>query len=132
MPRGYADLMAVPVLELPALSTELVCVPVDVRGDGGAVVVPTGMPLQLALPLSGVQPVTWYSGSWETRSTAHTYQDEDGVWRTMQPPVYLARLLVGPTGAVAMAVGETRDVWVDISPGGVERIIRPSGLVRAV
>lgn len=133
--------MAVPALKVPALTRELVCVPVDVRGDGGAVVVPTGMALQLAVPLAGVQPSDpktgsqpdWYAGSWETRNTAYTFQNEEGVWETWQPPVYLARLLVGSGGgAVVLTVGSTYDLWVDIAPGGTERIVEPSGLVRAV
>jgi hypothetical protein len=125
--------MPVPVLELPAISTELVCAPVEIRDDAGVVVNPTAMALQLALPVAGVQPSAWFAGTWETRTEAHTWQDEGGQWHTWQPPVYMARLLVGPDGgAVATAVGVAYDLWVDVAPGGVERIKRVSGLVRAV
>ena len=81
-----------------ALSTEYVRLQVAAT-VGGSTYNPTADTVQFAFPTSGVQPTTWYSGSWETING-----------------LYYARCLVGPTGGVTtLTAGTTYDVWVKIT-----------------
>lgn len=66
----------------------------------GSDVDPTAEPVSLAFPLVDQPPTVWYSGSWD---------DDDGT--------YFAQCLVGPGGAVELAI-EEYDVYVkvDTSP----------------
>ena len=66
----------------------------------GAAVDPTSpaLPVEMAFPLAGVTPATWYAAAWEA--------DGRGGWRS--------RVLVGPSGAVALGAG-TYDAWVRVT-----------------
>ncbi len=80
-------------LSISVASKQYVRVPIaDVNGND-----PTSDGVQMAFPTPGVDPVTFYTGSWSTLSG-----------------IYYARCLVGPGGAVALGVGYY-DVYVKVS-----------------
>lgn len=58
---------------------------------------PTADVVEAAFPAPGVNPTTWYAGSWETCGN-----------------VYYARVLVGPAGTVTLPVG-TYTMWLRIT-----------------
>jgi hypothetical protein len=87
-------------LEISASSLQYVKVPVAAK-LAGAVVNPTGDVVALAFPTPGAPPITWYTGAWETDSSAST-------------PVYLARTTVGPGGTAVLAVG-SYEIWVKVT-----------------
>lgn len=77
---------------------------------------PTGDVVQFAFPAVGVNPVTWYSGSWET--------DTD----TLGTTIYVARCNVGPSGTVALSAG-TYDVWVKVTDNPEVPVVKVGELV---
>jgi hypothetical protein len=83
---------------LAALATEYLRYQVTAT-VAGAVYTPTSDVVQFAFPVTGAQPSTWLSGSWETVGSN-----------------YFARVLVGPTGGVVtLTAGTTYDVWMKIT-----------------
>lgn len=75
---------------------------------------PTGDVVEVAFKLPGVDPSgpDWHAASWETAGTA-----------------YYARLLVGPTGGLALAVGTYR-MWVRITDAPEIPVLEVPGTVR--
>lgn len=103
-------------LTLSVLSLEYVKIPVAAIKLGSPVD-PTGDVIAMAFPVSGVEPVAgdWKTGSWEIS----TY---NGV------TTYLARCLVGPGGAIALAIG-TYDIWIKITDNPEIPVIHAGQLV---
>jgi hypothetical protein len=68
--------------------------------DAGLPVNPSILPVRLALPAAGVDPVSgdWADGEWE--------HQHDGSWS--------ARILVGPAGTLTPPPG-SRDLWIQVS-----------------
>lgn len=79
-------------LQISIASTQYVRVPVYADGED-----PTNDTVSMAFPVTGVDPASFFSGSWQTL---------DGI--------YYARCLVGPSGAVALTNG-VYDVYVKVS-----------------
>lgn len=117
-------------LQISTGTTEYLCEPVEIFGDDGTPVDLTGMVVEVALPAAGVAPVDWHTGSWGTHTAGPISQrGSDGVWRTFEAPVFLARVLVGPE-AVALTAGESLDMWVRVTTGGPEIVARNVGRVQ--
>src|SRR5215213_2781554 len=89
---------------ISAQSKEYLKIPVSARDNSG-IINPTGDPVAFAFLAPESPPVggtTWTSGDWETATGFGTGD-----------PVYKARCLIGPGGAVALAAG-SYDVWVRV------------------
>jgi hypothetical protein len=83
---------------LSALSTEYLRYQVTAT-VGGNSYNPTSDTIQFAFPLTGVTPVTWYSGTWEAIAGS-----------------FYARILVGPSsGVISLASGSVYDVYIKIT-----------------
>jgi hypothetical protein len=106
------------MLRHPVLSLAYVKMPVQVR-QAGAAVDPTGYTVQVAFTADGTDPVSgdWKTGSWETDAAP-------------VPDRYWAKCLVGPGGAVALAVG-TYVAWVKITASPEIPVLR-CGLMEVV
>lgn len=96
---------------LSVLATEYVKIPVRLIEDG-EVTDPTSSVVEAAYTAVGTDPVAldWVTASWESNS--------DRYW---------ARVLTGPTGTIAKAVG-TYALWVRITRSP-ELVVRRSGEV---
>lgn len=89
-------------MRISSLSKEYVGIVVDAEASGLAVD-PTGDVVEMAFPLTGVDPVSgdWKAAAWDTDAST-------------TPPTYIAQCLVGPGGTIALAKG-TYDIWVKVT-----------------
>ena len=87
-----------PVTAISVLSTEYLRYVITTT-VGGVHYNPTSDHVQFAFPAQGQAPATWVDGSWETLTA---------------PTEYVARCLIGPSGAVTLTAG-TWDVWIKIT-----------------
>jgi hypothetical protein len=100
-------------IRISSLTKEYVRIPVAAR-EAGAVVNPTGLPVQLAFVGPNTEPVEgdWKTGTWET----------DG-------PNYFARVVVGPGTTLILADG-VYAAWIRIgNAGDTERPVKLAGKV---
>lgn len=97
---------------LPALSTEYVKVDHVRLIANGQVVDPTGLAVELALVSTSTEPTVldWAAGSWETAAGR-----------------YLARVLVGPDGALNPGAGVWM-LWMRLH-ASPQTVVRPEGIV---
>lgn len=101
------------VATLPVLSREYVRVPVTAEGQDAAAL--TSLPVQFAFETDKLtQPLEtdWIAGGWEPG------------------PEPVARVLVGPGGASALAAG-TYFVWIRVT-GSIERPVRQAGQLKVI
>jgi hypothetical protein len=94
--------------KLSHLATEFVRLPVSGK-DSGVPVNPTTSTVKMAFIAPDAQPTAgdWKNADWET----------DG---TIQPPIYSARCLVGPTGGQLTLQPDTKyRVWAKLTGGTV-------------
>lgn len=87
-------------MDQSVLATEFVMALVAVKKNG-VYVDPTGDTAEMSFPAVGSPPVNWFAGSWETDHSTGT-------------PRYYAQCLVGPGGAVELAVGKY-EVFLKVS-----------------
>lgn len=94
-----------------ALSTEYVRVAIGTSAAAD----PTSDNIQMAFPVSGVDPVSgdWKAASWETDAST-------------SPPTYYARCLVGPTGGVIALTEGLYDTYIKVLDNP-ESVIKNTG-----
>lgn len=97
--------------QISHLSTEYLYAPVSAR-EHGLPYDPTGSNVELAIVDVGAQPADnqWATGDWETAG-----------------PLYLARILIGPNGAITPTVG-FHDLWVRITAAPELPVLRSGTL----
>lgn len=89
---------------IPALSKQYVIIPIEGKDDNG-VIDPTPFPVEFAfLPQDEIPAVStiWYAAEWFTEV------------RDFLPNIYKAKVLIGPSGQVALTAGSW-DVWVRVT-----------------
>ena len=96
-------------IAMSSVSRQYVKVPVSARLAGVSVDL-TADSVQMAFSAVDSDPSTWYVATWETDSTT-------------TPAVYLARILVGPGGAVTLADG-VYDIWVKVTDSPEVPVLR--------
>jgi hypothetical protein len=105
-------------IEISAQSRQYVKVPVTAK-LAGAVVNPTSDVVQMAFALmGGAAPGTWSSAAWETDSST-------------SPATYLARIMVGPGGTVALTAG-IYDVWVKVTDSPEIPVLRSATRLKVI